>query len=389
MGKSPAALPAAVLPAALADGVGNTGRLDGEKPDDAGELVSAGLPVAAMVMAAAAAGSRVRLVALPVTVRLTAVVLFAVTGMVTSAWSSRWAELESTVPSPHVDAPLPLPQPKVKDGEPAPALDCSWIEAADTVPPSAQAPTSHSAACPRPAPCCSGTTPTHKLAGVTAAAAAWNAVRTATWSETPAAAALAVDVPVDAGADVAGAGVVGAEVVGAGVVGAGVVGAEVVGAGVVGAGVVGAAVVGAGVAGAVVVGAGVVGAGVVGAAVVGAEVVGAGVVGADVLGVALADVVAEAEDLADALADAVTDFTGVQDSASPEVAAAAALLFSAATTPPDAAESNALPAIKVTARRRPRVIRVLAQSAHVCLKHRFSRLETNTKHHNELAFGER
>ena len=349
MGKSPAALPAAVLPAALADGVGNTGRLDGEKPDDAGELVSAGLPVAAMVMAAAAAGSRVRLVALPVTVRLTAVVLFAVTGMVTSAWSSRWAELESTVPSPHVDAPLPLPQPKVKDGEPAPALDCSWIEAADTVPPSAQAPTSHSAACPRPAPCCSGTTPTHKLAGVTAAAAAWNAVRTATWSETLAAAALAVDVPVDAGADVAGAGVVGAEVVGAGVVGAGVVGA----------------------------------------AVVGAEVVGAGVVGADVLGVALADVVAEAEDLADALADALTDFTGVQDSASPEVAAAAALLFSAATTPPDAAESNALPAIKVTARRRPRVIRVLAQSAHVCLKHRFSRLETNTKHHNELAFGER
>ena len=354
MGKRPAALPAAVLPAALADGVGNAWKLDGETPDDADELVSAGLPVAAMAMEAAAAGSRVKLVALPVTVRLTDVVLVAVTGTFTSAWSSRWAELESTVPSAHADVPLPLPQPKVKVGEPDPAVDCSWIEAADTVPPSAQAPTSHSAVCPRPALCWSGTTPTHKLAGVAAVAAAWNAVRTADWPETPAAAPLAVEVSVD----------VGAAVVGAAVVGTDVVGAEVVGADVVGAAVVGADVVGADVVGAEVVGADVVGAAVVGTAVVGAAVVGADVVGAEVLGVVLADVAAEAEVLADALADAGTDFTGVQDSAIPDVAAAAALLFIAATTPPDAAESSALPAIKVTARRRPRVIRILTQSAH-------------------------
>jgi hypothetical protein len=297
-------------------------------------------------MEPATAGFRVRLAALPLTVRVTAVTLVAVTGTLTSAWSSRCAELESTVPSEQADVPLPLPQPKVNVGEPPPAVDCSWIEAADRVPPSAQAPTSHSAVCPRSVLCCSGTTPTHRLAGVVAAAS--NAVRTAAWRERPAAAALAEDVLLDVGADV-----VGADVVGAGVVGAGVVDAVVVGAGVVGGGVVGAGVVGPGV-----VGAGVVGAGVVGSDVAGA-VVGADVAGAAVLGVAPVDAVPEAEAVADALADVVSDFTGSHDSAIPDVVAAVALLFIATTTPPEAAESSALPAIKVTARRRPCAIRIL------------------------------
>jgi hypothetical protein len=125
-----------------------------------------------------------------------------------------------------------------------------------------------------------------------------------------------------------------------------------VGADVVGAGVVGAVVVGAAVVGAVVVGAAVVGAAVVGAAVVGAAVVGAAVVGAAVVGAT--DV------LADALADALATCSGSQDSLLPAAVAAAAVLpFRAATTPPEAAVSRALPAIKVTARRRPCAIRIL------------------------------
>jgi hypothetical protein len=299
-------------------------------------------------MADAAAGSLLRLVALPVAVRLTAVMLVAVTGTVTWAWNSRWAELDSTVPSVQDDVPLPLPQPKLKTGVPVPAVDCSWMLADDTVPPSAQAPTSQVAACPRSALCCRGMTPTHKLAGVVAAAS--NAVSTAVWRDVPSATAVLVDVPVAVGAELVGADVVGADEVGAELVGAELVGADVLGAGVVGAGVVGSGVVGNGV-----VGSGVVGAGVVGAGVVGAEVAGAGVVAVDVVGVAV-DLAVE---LADALGDALADFSGSQDSAIPDVVAAVALLFSAITAPPEAAVNSALPAIKVTARRRPCAIRIL------------------------------
>jgi hypothetical protein len=147
-----------------------------------------------------------------------------------------------------------------------------------------------------------------------------------------------------------------AAVVGTAVVGAAVVGAAVVGAAVVGAAVVGAAVVGAAVVGAAVVGAAVVGAAVVGAAVVGAAVLGAGVE-VDVLGVG---VVVAADAVADALADALAADTGWHDSLLPATAivAAVALPDRAATTPPEAAVSRALPAIKVTARRRPCVIRI-------------------------------
>jgi hypothetical protein len=128
------------------------------------------------------------------------------------------------------------------------------------------------------------------------------------------------------------------------------VGVEVsVGAGVEGGGVVGGGVVGGGV-----VGGGVVGGGVVGATVVGAAVVGAAVVGAAVVGATVADL------LADALADALATCSGSQDSLLPAAVAAAAVLpFRAATTPPEAAVSKALPAIKVTARRRPCAIRIL------------------------------
>jgi hypothetical protein len=334
----------AALPPGLIDGVGKAARLDGVP---AGELVAAGLPAGRITMEAAAAGAVLRFVALPVTVRLTAASDDAVIGTVTSAWNSRWAELESTVPRLHADEPLPLPQPKLKIGVPVPAEAVSWMLAADTVPPSAQAPTSHLAACPRSLLCCRGTTPTHRLAGAVVVVAS-NAVRTAAVLE-----ALAEDVSV--GADVVGADVVGAEVVGADVVGAEVVGAEVVGADVVGADVVGASVVGADVVGADVVGASVVGADVVGAEVVGAEVVGAAVVGAVVDGVEVADV-----PVADALGDeVVAAFSGSQDSAIPDVVAAVALLLNAATAPPEAAVSSALPAIKVIARRRPRAIRIL------------------------------
>ena len=133
------------------------------------------------------------------------------------------------------------------------------------------------------------------------------------------------------------------------------------GVAVLGAAVVGAAVVGAAVVGAAVVGAAVVGAAVVGAAVVGAAVVGAAVVGAAVVGVADGVAVAAAL-VADALGDAVTDFKGWQDSLLPvKVAAAALPVITATATPPEPAVSRALPAIKVTALRRPCAIRILTQ----------------------------
>jgi hypothetical protein len=127
---------------------------------------------------------------------------------------------------------------------------------------------------------------------------------------------------------------VGVAVVGVGV---GVVGVGV-GVGVVGVGV-GVAVVGVGV-GVAVVGVGV-----------GVAVVGVGV-GVAVVGVADGVAVAVAE------AVALTACTGWQDSLIPDAVAADALLFSAATTPPEAAVSRALPAIKVTALRRPCAIRL-------------------------------
>ena len=129
-----------------------------------------------MMTGAVAAGSVARLAALPVTVRLTAVTVVAVSGTVTSAWNSRCEELASTSPRSHADVPLPLPQPKLKVGVPAPAVDCSWILASGTLPPTVQTPTAHRAACPRTLLCCSGRTPTHKVTGVVLAA--WNAVRT-------------------------------------------------------------------------------------------------------------------------------------------------------------------------------------------------------------------
>jgi hypothetical protein len=87
-----------------------------------------------------------------------------------------------------------------------------------------------------------------------------------------------------------------------------------------------------------------------------------GVVVAEEVADADADAVAEAF-VADALADGPTDApatcNGSQDSLTPLAVAAAALPLMAATTPPEAAVSRALPAIKVTARRRPCAIRVL------------------------------
>jgi len=81
-------------------------------------------------------------------------------------------------------------------------------------------------------------------------------------------------------------------------------------------------------------------------------------VGADVVGAGVADGVVEAA--ADALGDAVTDSRGSQDSLLAGVVAAPALPpVIAATTPTEAAVSKALPAIKVTARRRPCAIRIL------------------------------
>jgi hypothetical protein len=317
----------AALPPGLIVGVGNA------KPDDGtlgsgDKLAPAGLPGARTATEDVAAGSTVRFAALPVTVRLTAVRVVAVSGTFTSAWNNRCAEVASTAPRSHAEVPLPLAQPKVKVGTPAPAVDCSWILASGTLPPSVQAPTSHWAACPRLLLCFRGTTPTHRLTGVVLAAAAWNAVSTMGRPATLFAAALVVDVSVGVGVVGSGVGVVGS---GVGVVGSGV------GVGVVGSGV---GVVGSGV--------GVVGSGV-GLVRVGAGVVGAGVVGA-------ADGVPVAE--ADALGDVLTTFSGSQDSLSPGVVAAAALPLMAAIVLAEAALSRALPAIKVTARRRPCAIRI-------------------------------
>jgi hypothetical protein len=64
----------------------------------------------------------------------------------------------------------------------------------------------------------------------------------------------------------------------------------------------------------------------------------------------------------DALGDAPADCMGSQDSLLPAAVAAAALPVMAATAPPEAAVSRALPAIKVTARRRPCAIPIPNQS---------------------------
>ncbi len=128
---------------------------------------------------AVAAGSNAKLAALPVTVRLTAVTVVAVGGTVTSAWNCRWAEVASTAPRSHKDVPSLVPQPKLKTGAPAPAVDCSWILASGTLPPTVQAPTAHWDACPRSLLCCSGRIPTHRLTGVVVAAGASNASRAA------------------------------------------------------------------------------------------------------------------------------------------------------------------------------------------------------------------
>ncbi len=317
----------AALPPGLIVGVGNA------KPDavmlgsDGDTLAPVGLPGARTPMEVDAAGAVARLAALPVTVRLTAVMV-AVSGTLTSAWNNRCAEPASTAPRSHADVPLPLAQPKVKVGVPVPAVDCSWILASGTLPPSVQAPTSNLAACPRSLLCCRGTTPTHRLTGVVLAA--WNAVKTMAWPEPLPAAVLVVDVSV-------GAGVVGADVVGVDVVGVSVGGADVVGADVVGADVVGA------------------------------ELVGADVVGADVVGVADGVVVV----VADALGDALANCSGSQDSLSPGMVAAVAPLDMAATMPPEAAVIRALPAIKVAARRRPCAILIPTNTGryHCEMKH--------------------
>lgn len=166
VGNRPAALPPGLVEAAPPRGAVDIG--DKAPP--------AGVAEACTTTEAVAAGSRDRLAAAPVTVRLTAVTVVAVSGTVTSAWNSRCEELASTSPRSHADVPLPLPQPKLKVGVPAPAVDCSWILASGTLPPTVQTPTAHRAACPRTLLCCSGRTPTHKVTGVVLAA--WNAVRT-------------------------------------------------------------------------------------------------------------------------------------------------------------------------------------------------------------------
>jgi hypothetical protein len=98
----------------------------------------------------------------------------------------------------------------------------------------------------------------------------------------------------------------------------------------------------------------------VGAAVVDVLAVGVGV---DVVAVADGVGVAEAF-VADALGDALTSCRGSQDSLLPVAVAAAALPVMAATTTPEPAVSRALPAIKVTALRRPRAIRTLVYIDH-------------------------
>jgi hypothetical protein len=100
---------------------------------------------------------------------------------------------------------------------------------------------------------------------------------------------------------------------------------------------------------------------VVGAVVVGAEVVGADVVGADVVGVA------DGVPVAEAVADALANCKGSQDSLLPVAVAAAALPDRAATAPPEAAVSRVLPAIKVTALRRPCAIRIPNQYCPILL----------------------
>lgn len=301
VGNSPAALPPALT---VVVGVGNA------KPDapmlaSGDRLAPAVLPGASTTMEADAAGARVRLAALPVTVRLTAVRVVAMSGRLTSAWNNRCAEFAYTAPRSHADVPLPFAQPKVKVAIPALAVDCSWILASGTLPPSVQAPTSHSADCPRSLLWCRGATATHKLTDVLLAAR--NAARVAGWAEALAGGAVVVDVSVSVA--VAGVGVAGG---GVGVVGAGVG---------VGVGVVG---------------------------------VGAGVVGLGVVGVA--------DGVAVALGDALTTCTGSQDSLVPGRVAAVAPLAMAATALPVAAESRALPAIKVIALRRPCAIRVPAHT---------------------------
>ena len=341
--------------------------------DDIGvRLAPTGLAGGSTVSDALAAGVAARLAALPATVRLTAVTVVAVTGTVTSAWNRRWVEAESTAPRSHVAVPAPLPQPETKEGAPAPALDCSEIRASGRVPFSVHAPTSHWEACPRTVLSWSGRIPTHRLTGVVAA---WKASSTAVWA-VPAATAddeSAGDGEADAG------GSVGLLVVGGALGDVGGTLGDVGGS----AGDVGGADGDAGGADGDAGGSdGDVG-GSVGESDVDVDVDvdgededededGDGLAPADLLAlelpagdVAAAGVVAAADAGPEVAAGvvawaAVSGSSGSHDSLVPfaVVAAAAAPPLNAATAAPEAALSRAVPAIKVTARRRPCAIRV-------------------------------
>lgn len=116
---------------------------------------------------AAASGSLARSAALPVTARLTDVIVDAVTGTVSCAWSCRGADFESTVPRSHEDVPAALPQPKLKPGAPPLAgVACSLMLASGTIPPVDQALTVHCAACPRSLLACARAISTQRLTGV-------------------------------------------------------------------------------------------------------------------------------------------------------------------------------------------------------------------------------
>lgn len=137
-----------------------------------------GVGDARMSTDADAAGSMLRLAALAVTVRLTAVPVAAVTGTVTCAWNCCSAEVAFTVPRLQEAVPSSLPQPKLKPGVPLPAgVACSWSVAAGTLPPVAHAPTAHLAACPCSSLVCRGRISTHRV-GVIAAAVTVAAVKT-------------------------------------------------------------------------------------------------------------------------------------------------------------------------------------------------------------------
>lgn len=150
-------MPGVVVPGMVVPGAAESAEAD----DDDDDEEAAGAAVT--LIAADACGSLDTCAALATAVRLTDVTVLADAATATFACSCRWAELASSAPRSHDALPSWLPQPKLNAGLRLEGAATRLRLASGTLPPSVQAVTVHSAACPRWMLDCAGCTATQRL----------------------------------------------------------------------------------------------------------------------------------------------------------------------------------------------------------------------------------